>query len=139
MNIEALTQLRRVVEAAPEELFHMRSVVEKSSCGTARCAFGWALIDPWFAQNTNIAKCVEPHSHYMNSFYIISYAAAELFDILQINVDRLLAINADNTMDPHAISCQEVIDNIDRLLAGHPAESYRAMRYIEGAQHQEPK
>ena len=48
-NIEALTQLRRVVEAAPEELFHMRAVVEHVDCGTRRCALGWAIIECGYA------------------------------------------------------------------------------------------
>ena len=51
---EALQQLYRVAEEAPEDLIHMRAIVEQVSCGTARCLLGWAIIDPWLQKNTTI-------------------------------------------------------------------------------------
>jgi hypothetical protein len=45
-------QLRRVISSLPEheanEHIVMQNWIQKTACGTARCAAGWAGIDPWF-------------------------------------------------------------------------------------------
>ena len=54
MNIERLQQLRRVVKAAPEDLWDMSGFNSHTDCGTAHCAAGWAALDPWFQEKTEI-------------------------------------------------------------------------------------
>jgi hypothetical protein len=133
-NYEALHQLRRVVSAAPEELFHMRACVERAACGTARCAFGWCIVDPWFRENTEVGqipidfgvdkeqvgfrfpKGTKPHSVFDLDITEASvlFACSNIFHI--------------NDIGEHEITRKEVLDNIDRLLRGEEPEEYAVFR-----------
>ena len=127
-NTEALTQLRRVVEAAPEELFHMRAVVEHVDCGTARCALGWAIIDPWFQANTRINEALP--ADYDRQQYLTDDGTegvlCEIFDIDEEDTSYLFAADLSVRVDPHAVPRRTVLANIDRLLAGKRAVKYKA-------------
>jgi hypothetical protein len=125
-NIEALQQLRRVVENAPNELFHMRTLVEQAPCGTARCAFGWCLIDPWFLENTEIETTVTTIS---NRILMDFYKAAEIFDISDDDAHKLFGAGISYRYGPHSVSKEEVLNNIDNLLAGHSALPYTASQF----------
>ena len=126
-NTEALTQLRRVVEAAPEELFHMRAVVEHVDCGTARCALGWAIIDPWFQANTRINEALPAdYDRQMYLGYRTERVLCEIFDIDEKDTRYLFAAHLSVYVDPHAVPRRTVLANIDRLLAGKRAVKYKA-------------
>jgi hypothetical protein len=142
-NIEALTQLERIVRDAPDEQFHMRAVVEEASCGTARCAIGWCIIDPWFQQNTRLNELL-PETYDMVSLsvfnpltsdYYVSgddtrlYSTAFLADIFGIGYEdcnNLFAGNLSLEANAHAVSKEEVLDNIGRLIYGQGARPYKA-------------
>lgn len=138
-NIENLQQLRRVVNDAPDELLHMRAVVEKAGCGTARCAIGWAIIDPWFQANTKIndilpanwsstSLCAKPSEFHAGVNLTRVDQLAELFGISKESVNNLFALDLCQYEDPHAVSKAEVLDNIDLLIAGFHAVEYAAAR-----------
>ena len=128
MNIEALQQLRRVVDEAPEELLHMRSVVETASCGTARCAIGWCIVDPWFQRNTKILKIFSPLATDITRFPNgLDKALTEMFDISVEDMENLFAGDLSCYYDSaHAVSKDEVLWNIDELLCGRHALPYSA-------------
>jgi hypothetical protein len=171
-NIERLTQLRRVVEAAPDNLIYTRSVVEEGD--TARCAFGWALVepwfiantdkkgcfsfidistwctaarfdlceedannlfgvDPWFLTNTNISSLAGRRYGNIDEMYMDFAGVQKLFDLSEEDADNLFGADFLAMVGPHAVSRQEVLDNIDRLLAGEPAWQYDAVREDEDA------
>lgn len=133
-NFEALRQLRRVVEAAPDDLLHMRAIVELAKCGTARCALGWAIIDPWFQQNTAINELIPAnfrgqaisdlpdHQGGHNTWKSLS----GIFGIGLDNTDNLFAGDIFQDTNEHAVSKAEVLWNIDELLAERDALPYRA-------------
>lgn len=131
-NIEALKQLRRVVQNAPDDLFHMRAVVENASCGTARCAFGWALVDPWFQQNTEILDVgtvdLDEHGN-INYCSMSFYGAANLFDVSDTDANNLFGGELNYGTEEHAVSKEEVIWNIDQLLNDKPALPYAATHH----------
>jgi hypothetical protein len=119
MNEENLRQLRRVVEAAPEERFHMRSIAEMASCGTAFCALGWFALDPWARANTSIVSIVY-------AFYSC-LSAASLFGISEGEAEHLFGISLPGTCNPHCVTKAEVLWNIDELLAGRTTRPYAAL------------
>ncbi len=128
-NIERLKELRRVVLAAPEHQFHMRTWCEKADCGTARCAAGWAAVDPWFQENTEIleifavdeAKFVTP----VTDFSCFS-AIGKLFGIEYRQSCHVFGSDPCGLgmSDPHSVSKDQVVANIDALIAGTPTKSY---------------
>ena len=125
-NKEALRQLRRVVEGAPEHQFHMNRVVDNTDCGTARCAIGWAVVDKWFQKNTSLVQWIDPKT---KKQYILpsATALAQIFGIPTEDVSNLFGgdLNSEDG-DPHSVSKQEVLWNIDALLAGRDSRPYRA-------------
>lgn len=128
-NRPALRNLCRVVESAPDDLLHMRAIVEPASCGTARCALGWAIVDPWFQRETTINQIL-PADH--NSRGLKTYHdhadLSTLFGLSKSDCSNLFAFEAPLGLDPHAISKAEVLANITRLLAGRHALCYKALR-----------
>jgi hypothetical protein len=127
-NIERLTQLRRVIEEAPEDRLHMRRWCEKAKCGTAYCAAGWAAVDPWFAENTAIRKIfhVEPGGFVEPLSGEVMSDLAKLFGITNTDARNLFGAALEPGTGPHSVTKKEVLDNIDRLLDGQPAERYAA-------------
>jgi hypothetical protein len=134
-DLIALKHLRRVVENAPEELFHMRSIVEQAECGTARCALGWCLVDPWFQQNTRLGEVAtwdQAYAPLPPDAEAQSYApavvrakfAGDIFGISPNQAGTLFAFEIRSGADPHPISREQVIKNIDRLIKGRPAVAY---------------
>lgn len=131
---EILRQLRRVINEAPEHLLHMRAVVEEAACGTARCAFGWAIIDDWFINNTDINEICKsdwncPYFPVSIRCSTINLELAELFGISEKDAVNLFATEAPVVVsrNAHDISKQEVLDNIDRLLRGESTVPYKVL------------
>lgn len=122
---EALRQLRRVVEMAPDDLLHMRSVVEKSGCGTARCAFGWCLVDPWFMTNTALKEFVSWDSSYLPPPY--KDETWRVFGLSAADSINLFASDLASFSGAHSVSKAEVLWNIDRALEGEKTLPYRAV------------
>jgi hypothetical protein len=130
-NLEALRQLRRVVEAAPDKLFRMRSVVEPTPCGTARCALGWCLVDPWFLANTPLGRFADWKSRYMRDDEGRGGPADVLYETF--GLDRgdagvLFGVTLTASFSAGAVAKAEVLANIDRVLAGERAVPYAATR-----------
>jgi hypothetical protein len=132
---ERLRQLRRVIDSAPEERFVMRTWSERSGCQTTFCAAGWCAVDSWFRENTKIGTifAVAGDSEGQVTVYPINYVfnvfrdLANLFSISIDDAEALFGVGI-RSVDPHAVSRAEVLANIDRLLAGKPAEVYAAAR-----------
>jgi hypothetical protein len=119
-NVERLTQLRRVVEAAPSHLFVMNDFeTTVPGCGTAYCAYGWAEQDQWFIKNglpTDFSDLERPE---------LFQALADYFRIGRRDADRLFG--AGFTMDGEGGFMTDkapVLANIDRLIAFEDAELY---------------
>lgn len=102
-NVRALRELRRVVRATLPAEFDMRFI--------DTCAYGCAVRDPWFIDHR-----LPEQPGDTGQFFGLSAADAE----------RLFAWTIDSLAQA-AISQQDVIDNIDRLLAGKPARRYAAL------------
>lgn len=122
MNKEALIQLRRVVEDAPDALFNMHTFAREAPCGTVRCAAGWAAIDPWF--EANMPRLAEqpgfPHTDQL----------AVWFDIDETDANNLFGgdlsgypfDNAGRSL--RGVTKLAVVANIERILAGKPTKPY---------------
>jgi hypothetical protein len=137
-NIKRLVQLRRVVEAAPEDRLHMRTWCESAACGTAYCAAGWAAIDPWFREHTEIETIFNVWDSEDGEVMVhavadrnVCHDLAHFFGIDEDDANNLFAAFAHRGMDPHAISRAEVLGNIDALLEGGVTEPYDALRVDE--------
>lgn len=120
-NIEALRQLRRVVENAAEEQFDMGSY--QNECGTTRCAAGHAAFDPWHQQNTRINEVLPiidtPHGKELECGLGIFEGLEEIYGIDESDAGRLFY--PDSTL-----SRAEVIASIDSIIAGNGAIDYDA-------------
>jgi hypothetical protein len=127
-NIERLTQLRRVIEEAPEDRLHMRAYSERARCGTAYCAAGWAAIDPWFQKNTEINETLkvtpEGRIFIADGVWNEFDDFADIFGIDPDDSQALFGADPSKNLGPHAVSKAQVLDNIDRLLRGEPATVY---------------
>jgi hypothetical protein len=119
-NEEALRQLHRVVEEAPDDRLHMRSFTETGPCGTAHCAADWAAIDPWFRANMPLDEIIRSSDPFAR--------LAAAFGLSEKDAENLFGGDLAGYTDPHAVSKAEVFWNIDRLLAGQPALPYAATR-----------
>jgi hypothetical protein len=129
MNTQALKQLRRVVKAAPADRFHMRRWIEKAKCGTAHCAAGWAAQDQWFIKQRFPLKkdCTLRQSCEISGSTNPTYefeALAKFFDLEQSDSDNLFGDGLCPDGDPHVVTKEQVIANIDQLLKGDCATRY---------------
>lgn len=131
-NIPALKELRRVCVEAPDELFHMRRYVEVASCGTARCMLGWAVIDPAF---TKVVADIVPDGWTVEKLdeaegrrYFWSDAGKLMAEHLGLTIDEghiLFAADISRGASAHSVSKDEVLWNIDELIAGRSPLRYR--------------
>jgi hypothetical protein len=125
MNIERLTQLRRVVEAAPTDRFDMNHYSRPASwCRTAYCAVGWFAVDNWARKNTEIGVIFN-----VSLFGTITpIYEGETFGLLgalfSISEDDAANLFMADMAEAHLVSKQTVIANIDRILRGEPALPY---------------
>lgn len=132
IGFEKLRQLRRVIEAVPDDRLHMRTFCEEGECGTAYCAAGWAAVDPWFRENTDIGDIFGVDSD-GTLFVICGYSCvfsdlADLFGLTRTDADRLFGADLEpDVTAPHAVNKTEVLNNIDLLLAGEKTKPYRVI------------
>lgn len=125
LNIEALRQLRRVVENAAEEQLDMASY--QSECGTTRCVAGHAAFDPWYRQNTNI-----------NDGLKITEIRGKFQPVPQASINEVLMEihgidwpTCERLFYPMAsLSRSQVIASIDSIIAGTGAIDYDAVDFI---------
>lgn len=131
MNTERLLQLRRVLDEAPEERFHMRTWSEAADCGSAYCLAGFMAIDPWFRRETEVGNVfiLNKHNCLLNveSTDIPFRFLAGVFAIAESDSENLFGYGIPLHADPHCVTRAEVRANIDRILAGRPAEIYTAI------------
>jgi hypothetical protein len=128
MHEERLRQLRRVVTAAPADRFVMDRFCRASQpCGTAYCAAGWAVLDPWFQKETPMLDYFEM-CNFNNETVVISYdpvtcfrGLATIFDLDHIETEALFGANLSEGCKVFPAA---VIANIDRLLQGEATIPY---------------
>lgn len=120
MNREALLQLARVVQDAPNKGWNMSAIEMETSCGTQRCAFGWALIDPWFQANHPLAPFYERFKG-NNGF---AKVLGEAFDISEEDANNLFGGDLACSTRKNPVSKLAVLANIKWLLEGRPTKEY---------------
>jgi hypothetical protein len=138
-----LTKAREMLLAIDEDRLHMRSVVETAACGTAYCLAGWMAVDPWFRANTAMGELFDVvkgglivrHGEPAPAHRDFYYAPGNLLDIAQAvlglthrDATNLFAGNISSGCTPHAVTREEVINNLDRLLADDETVKYAAVR-----------
>jgi hypothetical protein len=128
MHEERLRQLRRVVAAAPADLFVMdRFCTMNQPCGTAYCAAGWAALDPWFQKETPMSDYFDLVDHEQGTLVLANVSRncfrglATIFDLDGIESKELFG--ADLPLGCK-VSQAAVIANIDRLLRGEATIPY---------------
>lgn len=129
MNTEALQQLKRVVEEAPDHRFDMQLFEQQTHCGTARCAAGWAAVDDWFQANTNINHALPVQNGRIKPQYTPHLFAllGTIFEITTKDAENLFAAESGFIQDD-TINKREVLDNIDSLIAGNGTREYDAIQ-----------
>ena len=123
-HITALRELKRVIENVPEDLLHMRWWQSRAECGTVRCAGGWAAVDPWFNKRGLTAN----DSGAPRFRGEICDGALRPFFRLTVKATRdLFALYHPHpiALEGHAVSKRQVLNQIDRILAGQPTKPYR--------------
>lgn len=132
-DLEALSRLRSLVEAAPEPKFNMTQFRTGSDCGTAYCALGHAAIDPWFVEHHNAPgprpslDHTEARDQWALNFdqWCDTEKACKVFGLSSKDSFRLFG---GDLFPYQKVSKSEVLANIDRLLAGLPAKRYAALK-----------
>ena len=121
-HITALRQLKRVIKNTPDDLLHMDKWAGTARCGTVRCAAGWAAVDPWFNE----------HGFTAHPGGSPTYAGKWPFDSLRAffrltgaATDHLFAIDHPGLPGGHAVSKRQILNQIDRIIAGEPTHHYR--------------
>jgi hypothetical protein len=118
-NLECLRQLRRVVEAAPEDRFDMGTLCDRGRCGTVHCAAGWAAVDPWFREHTELGRFFDVDRDGMFRYRGRPAKVLErVFGLDEEDVERLFFDADDDT------TRAQVLASIDHMLAGLPAPTY---------------
>ncbi len=114
MNIERLTQLRRLAIETPAELLDMQFL----ECGTARCLAGHAYYDPWFQENTEIQRAFQTLRGALVWTKGTCQRLADIFDISNRHVEAIFVTFGGQP------SQGEVVANLDRILAGQEPQLY---------------
>ena len=128
---ESLRQLRRVVEAAPVQLFHMDAFTHKTSCGTAHCAAGWAAIDPWFKERgLRVTRYGDiQYLDFRPSRYCYPFRPLELFFTLnKLDTSRLFGGGLHRG---EYVPKEKILKNIDCMLSGEKPLRYRPQIWPE--------
>lgn len=137
-----LEELRRVVAAAPPERFHMRYWVDVfGDCGIAYCAAGWMALDPWFQRRGwRIEVQDDLVRHRLFSVEQDWEALEAFFDLTKEESWALFGYGDGRRLDaePHLITPEMVIDNIDRLLRGDAPVDYAERIALKDAARTKP-
>ena len=144
---KALTNLRRVIEAVPDHLLHMETVMAKRDCGTVYCAGGWAALDPWFIKHGFVesvsnfdtpsgqAPITARYSSLDGKLVSMGLQFTNAADFFQIPYRDACALFGGDVIarssNEHPVSKREVLDNIDRMLQGESPLRYRAWAHYE--------
>ena len=118
-----LVQLRRVVLAIPDAGFNMRWWSD--NCGTTHCAAGWAALDPWFLQHTELGRYLVPYSASPAGTTVLPTSIdpiSGLASVFKITPREARALFVAITTRP--VSRREVVAQIDDLLAGRTIGRY---------------
>ncbi len=113
-----LSELRRVVENAPDELLSMSHFSKKVSCGTAHCAAGWAALDPYFTER---GLSLTAHGGLRYYYYMSFDAFHDLAYLFKISVKasrKLFGCEPPQGDNWKNVKKEHVLANIDRMLAG---------------------
>ena len=122
-----LQRLRELIEKVPDDLLHMNTVGEVARCGTAYCLAGWMAFDPWFRANTEMgAIALDKDGIPVDRPYALD-TAGRVLGLDEDDATALMACSASVSIDPHDIPKLEVLENIDRLIAGFSAVEYAAI------------
>lgn len=126
MNVEALKELRRVIQAVPVGQLDMN--VWRSRCGTFACAAGWMAQDAWFVNMgwgvhswgglTFDGEDMTYHESFetLKRFFGINLSdAAHLFDPNHYEDD---VCNMHDGTDDYLVPNAVVVARIDALLEG---------------------
>lgn len=139
-NKKNLRRLRDVIAAVPDDLLHMRRLIETADCGTAFCAAGWAATDPILGPQIARFPAIKYITHLkvgatlttwdlqFVGFQAVKEALCAILDLDRKDGDRLFASHISMNAEAHAVTKAEVLWNIDQLLEDKPARRYRATR-----------
>lgn len=151
-NVPAMQRLRWLVENAEADRFDMDRYAHVvydqfgHTCGTAYCAAGFAAIDPWMQENTVIGKVFRVADRKDGTgFSVEGWLArdsadcypdarkglAVVFGISEADSSALFYPGVNSKRQGPKVIQQHVIDNIDRILAGKPAEPYQRHMRVE--------
>ena|ERR1700674_5192303 len=111
-----LTHLKQVVIDAPPRQFKMDRISQRTSCGTAYCAAGWAAQDLEFIKQGLELVAGEIFYNDVGPEDGRRFKALEAFFGLQRKESDLLF--GSHLYGEDIVPKEEVLHNIDRLLAG---------------------
>lgn len=113
MNVEALKQLKRVLQNVPEKEFD----ITLWDCGTAACAAGWAGRDPWFSsRGLRVTKAPYSMLYYKDLFY--EEALMAFFDLTLEQTALFFEWGYEASLEKsNYVTPADVIERIDELLA----------------------
>ena len=117
INVEALTQLRRVVA---EHADGLDMYVFTKCCGTVRCAAGWFAGDDWARANTVIGDAFYADGRIRSD----AVAIMTLHRVFGTSVDISTLCFPGCDAYSRRITAAEVISRIDLLRAGLPIDGY---------------
>jgi hypothetical protein len=93
---------------------------QETDCGTAYCAAGWAVVDPWFREHTDLGATTRLRED-GSLKWLIRPAWEVLAWVFGLSGEEVSALFYP---DKDRVTKEEVLINIDRLIAGRPARLY---------------
>lgn len=137
-NVEVLKQIERVLEGIPQEKLDMSDwSSECCSCGSTHCLAGWARLDPWMQDNTNICELFDARADPRNPNHFIVEPAgdggweaitglADMCDIDVSDAERLFAwgTGVGDAIVPKVYVAQNIQNVADGKRAGDYADDY---------------
>jgi hypothetical protein len=135
-----LTKAREMLLALEPDKLHMRKVVDHADCGTAYCFAGWMVVNPWFRKHTTLGRylavqtdgeiCLTNAGMGVNAISDHNepalVAVIRVLGIEERDGENLTGCGLSSRGNPHSVSREEVLWNVDELLAGRAALPYRA-------------
>lgn len=124
VNREALENLKRVLSSAPDTLNMSRF---RETCGTAACAIGHAVEDPWFQENrlqlSDDGTVVVFRDRKEKRIHRGEKATLKFFGLSDAD-NKALFYPGTAMATTNPVAKQDVIANIDLILEGQPAMAY---------------
>lgn len=113
-NLKALRRWKTVFAKVPADQVHMGEVFGHRACGTVGCLWGWG------ANDSVLQKMGIPGIDEGAEFFGIPNATFEALILNTRTPEQGFALSRN----PHAISKKQVLDNLDRVIAGKPIKPY---------------